>query len=227
MASEVDKHQFSYVLSKKAYHKLSDEHLWYSIFSRPASTRFTRVQRCTCCFVLLFLSMFLNIMWYDLTSQSSTSTSSSLSSGSFQISPQQVVIGIIVELLALIPSLIVVQFFRRVRPRQAPISPLQKTLAHLRPTAPPTPSPPKEKSQGRRTWSLPWWCLYLNYLLCLSVVGVSIVFILARGIQFGDVKSQQWLTSIVSGFFSSILLTQPMKVRRTSVPSKEKLSPSI
>ena len=28
--------------------------------------KFTRVQRCTCCFVLLFFSMFLNIMYYDL-----------------------------------------------------------------------------------------------------------------------------------------------------------------
>ena len=31
-------------------------------------------------------------------------------------------------------------------------------------------------------------------------------------LNFGDLKTQKWLTSILSGFFSSILLTQPLKV---------------
>lgn len=37
-------------------------------------------------------------------------------------------------------------------------------------------------------------------------------FIIARGIEFGDLKTQKWLTSLLSGFFSSILLIQPLKV---------------
>ena len=41
---------------------------------------------------------------------------------------------------------------------------------------------------------------------------MSILFIIARGIEFGDLKSQQWLTSIISGLFSSIFLTEPIKV---------------
>ena len=73
VASHLEKSEFSYLLSKQAYHNVSDGHLWFSIFSRPASPRFTRVQRCTCCFVLLFVSMFLNIMYYDLKSSTSTS----------------------------------------------------------------------------------------------------------------------------------------------------------
>jgi hypothetical protein len=44
-------------------------------------------------------------------------------------------------------------------------------------------------------------------------VIVSIIFIIARGIELGDIKSQKWLTSILSGLFSSIFLTQPLKVR--------------
>ena len=41
---------------------------------------------------------------------------------------------------------------------------------------------------------------------------VSIFFIIIRGIEFGDFKTQQWLTSIVTAFFSSIFLTQPIKI---------------
>ena len=58
----------------------------------------------------------------------------------------------------------------------------------------------------------PWWCIFVAYGLCVLLVGLSIIFIIARGIEFGDLKTQKWLISILSGFFSSILLTQPLKV---------------
>ncbi len=72
MAGDLEKQEFSYLLSKQAYHSVSDGHLWFSIFSRPPSNRFTRVQRCTCCFILFFISMFLNIMYYDLRKEEQT-----------------------------------------------------------------------------------------------------------------------------------------------------------
>ena len=94
VANEYAKHQFSYVLSKKAYYSLSDGHLWFSIFFRPPSTCFTRIQRCTCCFVLLFLSMLLNIIYYDQSIEAKSSNenqSFSLTIGSFYITPEQVI----------------------------------------------------------------------------------------------------------------------------------------
>jgi hypothetical protein len=84
----MEKSQFSYVLSKQSYHSVSDNHLWFSIFSRPSSNQFTRVQRCTCCFVLLFISMFLNIMYYDLSNE--VQSSNSLSFGPLHITSEQV-----------------------------------------------------------------------------------------------------------------------------------------
>lgn len=93
VAGQIEKQKFSYVLSKKAYHNISDGHLWFSIFSRPLSTRFTRVQRCTCCFVLLFMSMLLNIMYYDVMQEAKSSNqiqSTGLSIGPLYISGQQV-----------------------------------------------------------------------------------------------------------------------------------------
>ena len=86
----MEKREFSYVLSKQAYHSISDGHLWFSIFSRPPSNRFTRVQRCTCCFVLFFISMFLNIMYYDLTKEDNSKNSVSLAFGPFFLTLQQV-----------------------------------------------------------------------------------------------------------------------------------------
>lgn len=93
MANDAEKCEFSHVLSKKAYHSVSDGHLWFSIFTRPPSNKFTRVQRCTCCFVLFFVSMFLNIMYYDLSNETAMTNSTNtigLSVGPVNISLQQV-----------------------------------------------------------------------------------------------------------------------------------------
>jgi hypothetical protein len=65
IAGEHQKQQFSFLLTKQAYHRISDGHMQFSIFACPPSQQFTRVQRCTRCFVLLILSMFLNILYYN------------------------------------------------------------------------------------------------------------------------------------------------------------------
>ena len=95
----MEKSEFSYLLSKQAYHSVSEGHLWFSIFSRPPSNKFTRVQRCTCCFVLLFLSMFLNIMYYDLQQEEDANNSTSVSVGSISIKPQQVCFHLFFDLI--------------------------------------------------------------------------------------------------------------------------------
>jgi polycystin 1L2 len=68
-----------------------------------------------------------------------------------------------------------------------------------------------QKEKGRLT-TFPWWCLFIAYGLSFLLIGISILLIIARGIEFRDEKSQKWLISILSGLFSSIFITQPMKV---------------
>ncbi|CAF0846743.1 unnamed protein product [Adineta steineri] len=213
IASDAEKQEFSYVLSKKAYHSVSDGHLWFSIFSRPPSNKFTRVQRCTCCFVLFFTSMLINIMYYDLSNEANASSethSGALSIGPFYIAPQQIGIGIMVELFTFIPSLLIVQFFRRIQPRRQ-VSRLREALYKMkssRKTSTNVHAIKKKKS----SITFPWWCLFIAYGVSMIIIAVSIFFIIVRGIEFGDVKTQQWLTSVLSGFFSSVILTQPIKI---------------
>ena len=84
MADEYQKREFSHFLSP------SEGHLWFSIFSRPPWNKFTRVQRYTCCFVLLLTAMLLNILYYDQTAEANTKTSNSVAFGPLYISPEQV-----------------------------------------------------------------------------------------------------------------------------------------
>jgi hypothetical protein len=109
-----------------------------------------------------------------------------------------------VEVLALIPSLLLVQLFRRLSPRRQQESPLRQAMQKIKPHS------IERKKKGAKM--LPWWCIFIVYGLCIILVALSILFIIARGIEFGDDKTRQWLISILSGFFSSILLTQPLKI---------------
>jgi hypothetical protein len=117
----------------------------------------------------------------------------------------------------LIPSLLLVHLFRRIGSRQKQIAPLHQALYKIRSTivmsAESQNDDDEKKKKKKSPKTLPWWFIFIIYGLCVILVGVSIFFIIARGIEFGDSKTQKWLVSIISGFFSSVLLTQPLKVK--------------
>lgn len=43
-----------------------DKHIWLSVWDRPPRSRFTRVQRATCCVLLLCLFLGANAVWYGV-----------------------------------------------------------------------------------------------------------------------------------------------------------------
>jgi len=64
----------------------------------------------------------------------------------------------------------------------------------------------------KKVFLLPWWCSIISWILLWITVGVSVAFVTFYAIQFQDEKCKKWLTSLFIGFFSSVLLTQPVKV---------------
>ena len=73
VASEYQKREIKYLIEKEGENFLREYHLWLSVFNRPVQSSFTRLDRVTCCFVLHYLSMLLNILFYDGTKSSSQS----------------------------------------------------------------------------------------------------------------------------------------------------------
>ena len=55
---------FNHLFWKKTKKNLTDGHIWFSVVNRPVRSRFTRVQRLTCCISLLFCSMMASILFY-------------------------------------------------------------------------------------------------------------------------------------------------------------------
>ncbi len=118
------------------------------------------------------------------------------------------------ELFSFIPSLLLVQLFRRIKQRnnsRQKISP----LVMIKRTENKFFNNSKVKQQKHVKVTFPWWCIFLAYIISIIFVGISILFIIARSIQLGDIKTQKWLTSVMIGFFSSIFFIQPLKVLYT------------
>lgn len=88
VAGDKQKTEIAYLAEKQAKQNLSDGHLWFSIFVRPAQSSFTRLDRTTCCFVLLYISMLMNILYYDLASDENKKDG--LKIGPFNLTAQQV-----------------------------------------------------------------------------------------------------------------------------------------
>ena len=87
VASDKQRNEIKYLIEKQTKQNFSDGHLWFSILARPTLSSFTRVDRLTCCFVLLYLTMLMNILYYE---RDESSTAGSLQIGPLSISPSQV-----------------------------------------------------------------------------------------------------------------------------------------
>jgi polycystin 1L2 len=115
-AGEKEKTDLSFLIKKETKDKLSDSHLWFSLLARPIPSSFGRLDRLTCIFVLLCLSMLANIMYYG--TASNTLNPNALNIGPFTLTPEQIGIGIMTNLIVFPPSFILMQLFRRSRNRQ-------------------------------------------------------------------------------------------------------------
>jgi hypothetical protein len=56
-------------------------------------------------------------------------------------------------------------------------------------------------------------------------MSVSSAVVIFKGIEFGEEKCGKWLSSLIISFFTSVLLTQPLKV--SGIIFKNYLSTSL
>ena len=81
--------QFGYLFAERSRKNLADGHLWFSVVARPPQSRFTCVQRVSCCLCLLAASMLANAMFYR-TEKDTSGTTNGITLGPFSVSLEQV-----------------------------------------------------------------------------------------------------------------------------------------
>lgn len=105
--------QFGSLFLSQTSNDFQDEHLWFSVFTRPPRSSFTRCQRVSCCFSLLMTAMMTNIMFYGIPSDPGEQV---LDFGALRITMQEIIIGVEGAIIAFPINLIIVSIFRRARP---------------------------------------------------------------------------------------------------------------
>ena len=68
------------------------------------------------------------------------------------------------------------------------------------------------EANSKRKFSLPWFCTYLAWCLCLTSIFVSAFFIWAYGMSLGNDKTYRWLTSFFVTLLSSFFVVEPIKI---------------
>lgn len=112
VASKQELGEFVFLFKSKTRRDFSDGHLWFSIVFRPPRSRFTCVQRVSCCLTLLLSSMLANVMWYQVEASKQNKTLIDL--GFMQFSWHQLLIGIQSSLIVFPINLLIVQIFRHI-----------------------------------------------------------------------------------------------------------------
>ena len=149
--------------------------------------------------------MLMNIMYYGMDNSSNTG---GVQIGSYvNITVQQISVGIISSVLVIIPSLFLVELFKRIKRRRSRIYKIKQILSEENPKK-------FENKNSEKPFKLmfPWWFKIFAYMLSFAFAAVSLFFVIIKGIVFGDDKVTKWLTSLIISFFTSILFTQPLKV---------------
>ncbi|XP_066291033.1 polycystin-1-like protein 2 [Branchiostoma lanceolatum] len=111
-AGEEDVLQFQNLFVSNSRKNMTDGHLWMSVLSRPTRSTFTRVQRASCCLLLLFTSMITSCMFYQAPLDPDAP---GLHLGLFSITYQELSISIQSTLVVLPVNLLVVNIFRKLR----------------------------------------------------------------------------------------------------------------
>eukprot|EP00058_Branchiostoma_floridae_P020618 XP_002606108.1 hypothetical protein BRAFLDRAFT_88018 [Branchiostoma floridae] len=220
---------FQHLFTSKTSKDLEDEHIWFSVFLRPPRSRFTRLQRLATCLSLLMCAMLVSAMWYGILPDQPSSNAIRI--GPLILSAEQIGVGLMSNLITFPINLIIVQLFRKSRPRRKRPSRVMVALEQqetekttcssqvVSQSASCIPKPSQSDDhtkkdstkKKKRKFSFPWWGIIVAWILVFLAVGTSTTFVIFYGIQFGNETATKWITSMVVSFTSSVLVTQPIK----------------
>ncbi|XP_019615899.1 PREDICTED: polycystic kidney disease protein 1-like 2 [Branchiostoma belcheri] len=166
--------------SLKLREKFKDGHVWLSVVTSRPKSYFSRVQRLSCCVCLLFCKMITSAMWFRGSGQGASSVV--LTIGSVQLTAEMLLVSLWTTLQTFPINFIIVQIFRRCRPKGVP------------------------KSSGLQ---LPYWSVYVGWALLALTTLASGFFLLLYSMEWGRDKSIQWLTAFGLSFLQSMVVVQP------------------
>ena len=198
---------------------LLDGHIWFSIFLRPKESSFTRVRRASSCLALIFLTMLTNAMFFG--GGADPSSRKIVWLGNFKVNMTGIIIGILSSFIVIPPSVIIIEIFRRLKPaklenvkksKSKNINSVENGEAGNSDLSNNSNSNSNNNEKKKKQpFMFPSCVQYFAYLLVYACAISSSLICFFYSMMWGPKKSNEWLASMFTGFFQSVLVIQPVK----------------
>ena len=103
-----------YLLKAGRSRALSDDHVWWSIFTRPIRSRFNRKQRVSAAFAMLYLMFLTSAMYYGMSSEHITDAMFKMAF--LPMDATDIIIGLISNMIVFPPVILIVLLFKKAKP---------------------------------------------------------------------------------------------------------------
>ena len=232
--SPLETKTFKYSLNSRGSKNFSEGHLWLSVVTKPPWSKFTRVQRATCCLSLLMSAMLANALFY----RTDKVADPTIQIGPLKFSWRQIVVGIESALIVTPVNLLIMALFKN--SSEKPLSKVdatekeketvcaQRKRAHSRLSCAENDNEVDEESSEKSSfWTralhplragtkkdvmLPHYFVYIAWFLSFATVSVSAIFTFFFSLQWGKEISNQWLSSMLVSFTEDLFVLQPIKI---------------
>ncbi|XP_068717189.1 polycystin-1-like protein 2 [Montipora capricornis] len=230
---------FKYSLNSRSSSSFTEGHMWLSVVTKPPKSKFTRVQRTTCCLCLLMSAMLVNALFY----QTNDVADPTIQIGPLKFSWRQVVVGLESALIVTPVNLLIVAIFRNsAENRSNKITPSalknKSASVHSRIQAFSCWGEAKERERekeetesnlsdhatlsGRtlqriralpkQDFLFPHYFIYIAWFLSFVTVISSATFTFFFSLQWGKDISNEWLSSMLVSFTEDLFVIQPVKI---------------
>ncbi|XP_074867229.1 polycystin-1 isoform X3 [Carettochelys insculpta] len=123
-SSETELRRFPRIFVAELQRGFFEKHVWLSMWDRPPRSRFTRVQRATCCSALIFLFLCANAVWYGVVGD--VHLSNVAVSNLIPVSVDTVAVGLVSSVVVYPLYLVILFLFRMARSKVS----ISHTLTH-------------------------------------------------------------------------------------------------
>ena len=110
---------FNLKFKEKLAADMGEAHIWFSIFLCPAKSRFSSLQRLSCCLCILTLTMVSSAMFYGAGPGSPEDDPNAIVIGPITISLKMIIIGIESTLVVAPPTVLIIMLFSKAKRRHA------------------------------------------------------------------------------------------------------------
>ncbi|KAK3717327.1 hypothetical protein QZH41_011561, partial [Actinostola sp. cb2023] len=236
---------FNLLFASEARKNFSDSHLWLSVYYRPPNSTFTRVQRITCCICILLSTMLANALFYQ-TGGNTPNTEVvigpfrlSTQQISIAITSSLVVLPINLIIMTIFRKARIKnhpgeektkRFFKEESQSETGQTIDEVQDEHIyevismgsdsevsKESEKSKEGNNKKNNEPKKSFMLPYWSIYIAYVLAFLTCAVSTTFTIFYSLTFGKEKSEGWLSAMMISFWQDVLISQPIKVLALAV----------